>query len=44
MNIGFNIDPQVIVSCFESVLNPNTDSKVKKNADQYLIETEKNPI
>ena len=44
MNLSFTIDPQTIVSCFESILNPNTDSMIRKNADQYLIEAEKNPI
>lgn len=44
MSIPFTINSQTIVSCLESILNPNTDSMVRKNADQYLIEAEKNPI
>ena len=44
MNSNLIIYPQAIVSCFETLLNPNTEPVTRKNADQYLIELEKNPI
>ncbi len=44
MNTNVNIDPQSIVNCFQSILNPNTDQVTRKNADQYLVEIEKNPV
>lgn len=37
MNIPLDIDPQFIVNCFQSILNPNTDPMLRKNADHYLI-------
>lgn len=44
MNQTVNINIGTIVSCFEAIHSPNTDPVTRKNADQYLIDSEKNPL
>jgi hypothetical protein len=44
MDPNININIGSIVSCFEVIHNPNTDPVTRKNADNYLLDIEKNPI